>query len=211
MVDCPYCSESRNWRLADGRRKCRGCRQRFSEPSVWHSFRISTAKKTLLVERFVFGIPVHRQRLRPAASAPTVERFYRALRAYCLLQVGRRGSDSAPGPFIVVSSQGSFLVGSTLYTGNERLPDDIDPEQSRYSVHGVKVVSASGDESTAGAFMAFCNHWSEIWQLNRRRSPDLVLAEICWRFDNRERDIFTSLVNGLKKTSRREISRVLRT
>ena len=41
------------------------------------------ATKRRLLELFVLGVPVYRQRFRAPASAPTIERFYRLIRACC--------------------------------------------------------------------------------------------------------------------------------
>lgn len=81
MARCPHCLFSRAYRLADGRRKCRRCGRRFRPASVWDSSRLSPKAKRLLLERFVLGVPVYRQRFRAVASAPTAERFYRLIRA----------------------------------------------------------------------------------------------------------------------------------
>lgn len=45
--------------------------------------RLSAAQKRQLIERFVLGVPVYRQRFRPICSAGTAEKFYRLLRACC--------------------------------------------------------------------------------------------------------------------------------
>jgi transposase len=49
--------------------------------SVWDASRLPTRVKRQLLERFVLGVPVYRQRYRPLASAPAAERFYRLARA----------------------------------------------------------------------------------------------------------------------------------
>jgi transposase len=44
---------------------------------------LAEATKRRLLELFVLGVPVYRQRFRAPASAPTIERFYRLVRACC--------------------------------------------------------------------------------------------------------------------------------
>ena len=69
------------WRLADGRRKCRRCGRRYRLRTAWDACRLPGRVKHALVQRFVWGVPVYRQRFAPLASRPTTERFYRLLRA----------------------------------------------------------------------------------------------------------------------------------
>ncbi len=83
MVKCPLCGGSRNWRLGDGRRKCRACGRRFRRRTGWQAVRLTSRVKTELLQRFVWGVPVYRQRFAGVASRPSTERFYRLLRA-CL-------------------------------------------------------------------------------------------------------------------------------
>lgn len=53
-------------------------RQR-GQASVW----LTEAQKRQLIERFVLGVPVYRQRFRPVCGANTAEKMYRQLRACC--------------------------------------------------------------------------------------------------------------------------------
>jgi transposase len=55
---------------------------------VWESSRLSEAEKKRLLELFVYGVPVYRQRFRARASAPAIERFYRIIRGCCALHEG---------------------------------------------------------------------------------------------------------------------------
>jgi transposase len=87
---CPVCDHTRAWRLQDGRFKCRRCGRRYRRVSAWEAVRISEAAKRRLLELFVLGVPVYRQRFRPLASAPTAERFYRLARGCCALVEGLR-------------------------------------------------------------------------------------------------------------------------
>jgi transposase len=92
MAKCSKCGKSRHWKLADGRLKCRQCGHRFVMPhSVWAASRLSVRTKHQLLEWFVLGVPVYRQRFRGCASAPAAERFYRLLRAVCAHQEHLRG------------------------------------------------------------------------------------------------------------------------
>ena len=83
MRRCPGCSHVRAWRLSDGRLKCRRCGRRYSRTTAWDGVRVSAAARRRLLELFVLGVPVYRQRFRAVASAPTAERFYRIMRACC--------------------------------------------------------------------------------------------------------------------------------
>jgi transposase len=84
MQKCPACDRARFWQLADGRLKCRACGHRFRAATpAWNAVRLSTAQKRRLIERFVLGVPVYRQRFHPVCSAATAEKFYRLLRACC--------------------------------------------------------------------------------------------------------------------------------
>jgi len=85
MKKCPACETARPYLLSDGRLKCRGCGQRFSWTSAWDSCRLRAPSKNRLLELFVLGVPVYRQRFQDGASAPTRERFYRLLRTCCAI------------------------------------------------------------------------------------------------------------------------------
>ncbi len=81
MRHCSNCGYTRAWQLADGRFKCRRCGQRYSWTSVWDAGRLSVVTKRKLVDYFVLGVPSYRVRFRDLASAPTIERFFRLIRA----------------------------------------------------------------------------------------------------------------------------------
>jgi transposase len=49
--------------------------------SAWSASRLSERSKKRLLEMFVLGVPVYRQRFRAVASAPAAERFYRLVRS----------------------------------------------------------------------------------------------------------------------------------
>lgn len=83
MRRCPDCGHTRAYALADGRWKCRRCGKRYSWATVWQNSRLPEAAKRRLLELFVLGVPVYRQRFRAPASRPSCERFYRLARACC--------------------------------------------------------------------------------------------------------------------------------
>lgn len=82
---CPDCHYTRAHRLGDGRWKCRRCGTRYTVVSAWDASRLPAATKRRLLELFVLGVPVYRQRFRTAVSRPAAERFYRIVRACCAL------------------------------------------------------------------------------------------------------------------------------
>ena len=75
------CGYTRAWKLADGRFKCRRCGRRYTWTTVWEASRLPEATKRKLVEYFVLGVPSDRARFRGLASPPTIERFFRLIRA----------------------------------------------------------------------------------------------------------------------------------
>lgn len=83
MKRCPDCGCGHAYELGDGRRKCKGCGCRYTWTSVWDSIRLDGHTKGRLLEMFVLGVPVWRQRFTAPASRPTIERFYRLCRACC--------------------------------------------------------------------------------------------------------------------------------
>lgn len=83
MRECPKCTYTRAWRLADGRFKCRRCGSKYSWKTAWELSRLPEAKKLKALELFVYGVPVFRQRFRAEASAPALERLYRIFRTCC--------------------------------------------------------------------------------------------------------------------------------
>jgi hypothetical protein len=164
-----------------------------------------------LVERFVFGTPIRRQRFRPAASAPTAERFYRTIRAYCLLDTARQCLQGpTPDLSVIATRSGAYLVGTHL--ANQRNLRAISwPDSSKEGAHqvmGVDVITQDYDEPLAGAFLAFSNHWIDIWRPRPGQSLELFLAEICWRFNHRDQDTYKLLVRGLRGTSKSSIETI---
>lgn len=81
MKRCPSCGYTRAYELSDCRSRCKRCGRRYRWRSVWLASRLSDATKHELLRRFVWGVPVYRQRFGSPASAPAVERFYRLVRA----------------------------------------------------------------------------------------------------------------------------------
>ena len=88
-IRCPKCGANRYWRLSDGRYKCRKCRHRFRSQSAWELSRLAPRTKLKLTEYFALGVPAWRVRFRTEATTKAVERFYRILRACCLLDEER--------------------------------------------------------------------------------------------------------------------------
>lgn len=86
MKPCPRCQSIQSWTLGDGRFKCRVCDARYSWKSVWDSVRLPEDAKEHLVEKFVQGVSVYRQRHDAGACVDSRERFYRLARAVCALQ-----------------------------------------------------------------------------------------------------------------------------
>ncbi len=80
MTKCARCGFGWSWRLSDGRLKCRRCGHRFCVRTLWDASRLDSRVKTELVQRFVWGVPVYRQRFSLVASRPATERFYRLIR-----------------------------------------------------------------------------------------------------------------------------------
>jgi transposase len=85
MKSCPSCQSAEHWTLGDGRYKCRTCGARYSWRSVWDSVRLPEAAKQRLIEAFVGGVSVYRQRYDDGACVDSRERFYRLVRAVCAL------------------------------------------------------------------------------------------------------------------------------
>lgn len=85
MRRCPSCSFTRAWALGDGRLKCRRCGRKYSLRTMWSASRLPEATKRKLLELFVLGVPVYRQRFREYASPEATERFYRITRLCCAL------------------------------------------------------------------------------------------------------------------------------
>ena len=78
-VICPACHLSEHWRLADGRRRCKGCRKTFRSTHTTQ-FRLSRYHQNRLIEYFCLGVPVYRLRFLLPISLPTMRRFFRFLR-----------------------------------------------------------------------------------------------------------------------------------
>jgi transposase len=81
MRHCTDCGYTPAWQLADGRFKCRRCGKRYTWTPVWEASRLPAATKRKLVEYFILGVPSYRARFRGLASPPTIERFFRLIRA----------------------------------------------------------------------------------------------------------------------------------
>lgn len=80
MSRCPDCGFGWCWRRADGRLKCRRCGRPWREKTLWDASWLDGRVKTELIQRFVWGVPVYRQRFSLAAGRPATERFYPLIR-----------------------------------------------------------------------------------------------------------------------------------
>lgn len=106
MKRCPKCSQKSPYKLSDGRYKCKECGHRYAFISIWNSIRLPEATKKRLLEMFVLGVPVYRQRFRRTVSLATIQRFYRIVRGCCALQEELRE------PF-----EGSLECDETMFGG----------------------------------------------------------------------------------------------
>lgn len=86
MAKCKKCCKYGAQTLSDGRVNCPNCGARYKRLQIWDKSRLSNTAKNRLLEMFVLGVPVYRQRFRTQVSAPAAERFYRLIRATCALQ-----------------------------------------------------------------------------------------------------------------------------
>lgn len=106
MAKCKKCGKYRAQLLSDGRYRCPNCGARYRRHQIWNKSRLSSQAKNRLLEMFVLGVPVYRQRFRSSVSATATERFYRLIRATCALQEGLRQ------PF-----SGSLEMDETMFGG----------------------------------------------------------------------------------------------
>ena len=107
MKPCPCCQAMPAWILGDGRFKCRACGTRYSYKSVWDSVRLPDATKERLLDAFVHGVPVYRQRFDDGACVDSRERFYRLTRACCALH-----EEVPPAPAPIVTCKPFSYRGS---------------------------------------------------------------------------------------------------
>lgn len=96
MKKCPECFYTRSWKLSDGRHKCKQCGHRYRIRTVWQACRLPESVKQRLLERFILGVPVYRQRFIEAASLAAVERFDRLARACCAYEEALREPFEGP-------------------------------------------------------------------------------------------------------------------
>lgn len=97
---CPACGNLDHYRLADGRRKCRACGDRFSPTSAWDSIRLPELVKQRLLACFAQGLTCRQPLPAAIASTPTRERFYRLLRACCA------HAEGLDAPFVTMQDPG---------------------------------------------------------------------------------------------------------
>jgi transposase len=93
---CPVCSHHWSWLLNDGRRKCRRCGHKYCCRSVWEWCKLSEKTKQQLLDYFVLGVPGYRLRFKQSASLPTIERFFRMIRATLSIEEGCREPFTGP-------------------------------------------------------------------------------------------------------------------
>jgi len=86
MWPCPRCQIMPAWKLGDGRFKCQACGTRYKWRSVWDCIRLPDTTKDRLLDAFVNGVPVYRQRFDGGACSDSRERFYRLARACCAVE-----------------------------------------------------------------------------------------------------------------------------
>ena len=86
MWPCPRCQIMPAWKLGDGRFKCQACGTRYKWRSVWDCIRLPAATKDRLLDAFLDGVPVYRQRFDDGACSDSRERFYRLARACCAVE-----------------------------------------------------------------------------------------------------------------------------
>jgi hypothetical protein len=119
MKRCPECNYPRSWNVADERHKLRRCGTRYTLQSVWHASRLGERTKQQLLERFVLGVPVYRQRFRTPASLKAAERFYHLARLLRVCGIPARGRRrfSGKGTVKVRNGDGVTTLNQTGRTG----------------------------------------------------------------------------------------------
>ena len=246
MTRCPGCSFPWSWQLADGRRKCRSCGKRYTIKTVWSASRLSNRNKRRLAEMFALGVPGYRLRFRGIASAPTIDRFYRRIRACCAIEEhlrepfagslecdettfggarhGKRGWGAA-GKIIVfgiLKRNGTIraypldrrrkveierLISEHTRPGSLYYTDDWQAYVS-LAVRGDHLVvrkergKPKGRDHINGieGFWSYAKHWLYPYRGVPVKFFHLYLAEVCYRFNHRNEDLYPLIVNMLQTT-----------
>lgn len=210
---CPECAAKPAWALSDGRWKCRRCGTRYRYRTAWDAQRISSRDKNRLLEFFVLGVPAYRLRFRMTLSPSTVERFYRIARLALARDQGIHGvvvdAGAAPPSLAVTLEHGRIglwpLQASLPRAANADCCDSGGFAQAVLEWHGERPVLrrppvAVGSSDGIENFWSFASHWLHSYRGMQRKNLPLYLAEICFRYNHREQDLFP-LVNRLLRTT----------
>lgn len=216
---CPGCSAKPAWALADGRWKCRRCGTRYRYRTAWDAQRIGSREKNRLLEFFVLGVPAYRLRFRLALSPSTTERFYRIARAAL-------AHDQGMAELRLAAADTSLSLGVALEQGRIRLwPQQVSlpravngnccasssAAQAVLELQGERLVLrrppvAAGSGDGVENFWSFANHWLLSYRGMQRKNLPLYLAEICFRYNHREQDLFPLLNKILRSTPLQQIT-----
>lgn len=215
---CPACGHEAAWRLGDGRYKCRACGRRYAWTTAWDAVHLPRETKERLLDYFVLGVPAYRLRFRPLASAPATERFYRLARAACLHVEGL--PPPAPGAaddrFVIFG-----LTGTARHMTIVPLPvEAVDGNWQAYatlSLRGGEAVlrrppgHAGGREQidAIDGFWSYVKRWLRAPGSIPVEQFHIHLGEACFRYNHRDRDLYTLLHLCLTSTAAEAILRFL--
>ncbi len=210
---CPECLAKPAWALSDGRWKCRRCGTRYRYRTAWDAQRISGREKNRLLEFFVLGVPAYRLRFRMPLSPSTIEPFYRIARLALAeeqgITCGEVEVQDGPLSLAVFLEQGqirlwperSALPGVANADCRESCPSAnavIELQDERLALRRPPV--ASGAVDGIENFWSFANHWLNSYRGMQRKNLPFYLAEICFRYNHREQDLFP-LLNRILRTT----------
>lgn len=215
---CPACGHPHAWRLGDGRRKCCACGRRYAWIAAWDAVHLPEETKARLLDYFVLGVPAYRLRFRPLASAPATERFYRLARAACL------HAEGLPPPRPGATVDGFVLFG---LAGTARhmtvVPLAIDAADGQWQAYAT--LSLRGGEAVLRRPPGHAGGREQIdaidgfWSYVKRwlRAPGSIpveqfhihLGEACFRYNHRDRDLYSLLHLCLTSTAAEAILRFL--
>lgn len=228
MEACERCSETRFWRLADGRYKCVHCGLRYSWTSVWDAVRLPEAAKQSLLDSFVQGLPSYRQRFVSEVNAKSRERFYRLCRAVCadaeqlrqpyaaiipaeasasnppermlLLQLVRLGASVQPTPAAAPAQMYTQRLSPGLHPAGGNLGNLLLPLRGDYvSLQGLR--EAAPEQTLFAEFWHFAQGWLAPYHALPRQYFHLYLGEICFRFNRREQALKPLLLDLMQQRS----------
>jgi len=251
---CPACGGNRHWKLGDGRFRCRRCRTRFRLKTAWEMSRLPEATKRRLAEMFALGVPAYRLRFRIAASGRSIERFYRIIRACCMLEEGmsapfdgaiecdetmiggrhkgKRGWGAAGKVIVfgILKRNGRVkvfpvsdrkhatllsLVREHTKPGSLYYTDDYQAYAS-LGLRGEHVVvrkeggRPKGRDHINGieGFWSYAKNWLYPLRGIPRKNFHLYMAEICWRFNHRNQDLYPLIIKMLKNILASDIGKI---